>query len=1487
MNREFALKKAFPAQGTMQEPPVTDLSKVHPALKEVSTRVVRYFREFLESDFRKAQAPRRRIQLKNQAGFRCGIDLRKYPALFKDAWALSDKPSLEMTLSIKRRKYKAEISPVLKNLVQQYVDQLNDGVFQKIRQEITGQARISRHRYTSDPDLYVESVVADLQKHASSAIVRPLLALLEGTFKESAHSAEESVFEMEAELTASLCSGCVPHMAQALNTLMLQGDEKPFAAVLGEFFCAEAAQPLLIDFFEAFAAADVLQELRDLINFAQSDDTLTTYLYFGSFRFGPNDYPLFYMPVSLRQQAEDSGYDLVVEPKLYINKQAIDHIAASMNGGSQLAAKSVIDERIIHLGSQVSTENPLSALAHMERMRLGLERTFDLATKISFTDPTSQAARSTDMRMSNAVHLAVFDRSDESLVNDYEAILSGAQADHQEAASFFTGMIGSMLFNEPVSITEDVRQEWNRTDPARRLVPDSPIPLNEEQIRIDMARRQGTRFIAVEGPPGSGKSHTITALAFNAIMDHQSVLIVSDKNEALDVVQDKLTSTLQSIRHGEDFPNPILRLGKDGTYRSLISASSKAKIESHHLAQDANMPDLETELEQRSKELRGRVEATVKSLSEIQMSEVHKVLAIEAQIGERMEGGDFFLEILASLCFDDNEHKVSAVKRAFLACPAANRLALQQAFSASKTVGGLVSNLKASVLCKQASKDVTAAHLPVMAMFKPLKASQAAALMATVARVNELKRPVVGLMFRGKELAAIDAQMVQDFGCTQPGMAQKIAQVQAMAGILGHIGRLARDLGVPDEHTPAVSASLLKGSKGHEGAQAAVALVLAIHALLKGTQAERAFEGVHAGHLMEVVFLIGECVCAFTAMSQKFDRVPHVDFVGEKAGIERMHTARLAHRLDSRFLHFVENHRATAQALGGVIKARTQFPTDQFASLRDAFPCAIAGIRELGEFVPLKTAIFDLVIIDEGSQVSIAQAMPVMLRARQVIVFGDRKQFANVKSHNASKATNAAYLSDMQSHFRQNVSTAVDKLERLQRFDVKRSVLEFVELVAGHSEMLRKHFRGYPELISFSSKNFYDGALQAIKVRAKPIDEVLRFEVIESLGDDEGDQRPKAKRSEGHRNVNISEGERILELLQEMLQGFKPPSVGIITPFTEQAAHLSSIVSRHPDADRFERELRIKVMTADSCQGEERDVIIFSMVATRERDVLNFIFPVQLKIDDDENDTLKAQRLNVAFSRAKECMIFVLSKPPEEFTGTLGQALMHYKRILNDKSMAQLEEVDPSSPMEAKVLHWLKSTRFFQVNAHRIELIAQFPVGDYLRQLDPGYKHPRYKVDFLLRYRGGDGKVTNVVIEYDGFKEHFTDLSKVNASNFESYYKPQDVERQYVLESYGLKFLRINRFNLGADPVVTLDRRISDMVQIDDVFRSGESNAVDRIRDQARDLENKDAKPCPKCGLVKEKQAFFDPTLGRGIGGYGRMCMVCKRSSWSGTKRPV
>ena len=189
------------------------------------------------------------------------------------------------------------------------------------------------------------------------------------------------------------------------------------------------------------------------------------------------------------------------------------------------------------------------------------------------------------------------------------------------------------------------------------------------------------------------------------------------------------------------------------------------------------------------------------------------------------------------------------------------------------------------------------------------------------------------------------------------------------------------------------------------------------------------------------------------------------------------------------------------------------------------------------------------------------------------------------------------------------------------------------------------------------------------------------------------------------------------------------------------------------------------------------------------------------------------------------------------------------------------------------LLHWIKQTRWYMKLREKgvLELVPQFPIGRYLRELDPYYKHPNYRVDFLAKIRVGLG-VHNIIIEYDGFKEHFTNLDEVDASNYGHYYRASDVEREKTLESYGYKMLRVNRFNLGREPIVTLNERLLKLTT-DVIGKSDTHDLIDRSRDTATDIGAGKLKKCSKCGRLKPIKDFEDPTLKRGI---GRKCAACK-----------
>ena len=104
-------------------------------------------------------------------------------------------------------------------------------------------------------------------------------------------------------------------------------------------------------------------------------------------------------------------------------------------------------------------------------------------------------------------------------------------------------------------------------------------------------------------------------------------------------------------------------------------------------------------------------------------------------------------------------------------------------------------------------------------------------------------------------------------------------------------------------------------------------------------------------------------------------------------------------------------------------------------------------------------------------------------------------------------------------------------------------------------------------------------------------------------------------------------------------------------------------------------------------QGEERDIVYYSLVEDSKSGnaELRNIYPV---IDGtaDNIRSLKMQRLNVGFSRAKDTMIFAHSMPVNKYGKTrLGDAVRHYDKLLNEGKQNDFFVEDPSifeSPAE-------------------------------------------------------------------------------------------------------------------------------------------------------------------------------------------------------------
>jgi hypothetical protein len=238
----------------------------------------------------------------------------------------------------------------------------------------------------------------------------------------------------------------------------------------------------------------------------------------------------------------------------------------------------------------------------------------------------------------------------------------------------------------------------------------------------------------------------------------------------------------------------------------------------------------------------------------------------------------------------------------------------------------------------------------------------------------------------------------------------------------------------------------------------------------------------------------------------------------------------------------------------------------------------------------------------------------------------------------------------------------------------------------------------------------------------------------------------------------------------------------------------------------------------------------------------------------------------------------------KEYSSSLKVALAHFKNELGRaKALPTEADVDSASPMESKVLHWLAQVPIIRDLDGDCEIIAQFEIGKYLAQLDPTYWHPEYRVDFLILIEMDETEY-KIALEYDGFEFHFTKgvpTALLNSETWREYLTPADIEREKVLESFGVSMIRLNRFNLGKDPVGTIDRLLRERLE---GMRNGRGphdvvvRTVEEVDQIEEGLKSGGYKRCKKCDRDLPIAMFKNGISKSGI---GRYCNECRSQSAS------
>ena len=282
--------------------------------------------------------------------------------------------------------------------------------------------------------------------------------------------------------------------------------------------------------------------------------------------------------------------------------------------------------------------------------------------------------------------------------------------------------------------------------------------------------------------------------------------------------------------------------------------------------------------------------------------------------------------------------------------------------------------------------------------------------------------------------------------------------------------------------------------------------------------------------------------------------------------------------------------------------------------------------------------------------------------------------------------------------------------------------------------------------------------------------------------------------------LNQKEIDKIIDILKgiENNKSYKNKDIGVIVlqNSNAQIKALNTAIWQN-FSNEFRNERRIKIGNSYEFQGDERDVIILSMVVSK-------------KQEDGETRIVKAlttkefeRSFNVATSRAREQVILVYSIQPNE----LSKDCLRYKLITYYNTFNKNTNID----RDIKLNTDFEKELYKELRKNKIEAISHFKIG-------------KYELDFVVN----DEKGKKIAIECDG------DEIK-SKEEYEA-----DIVEQDVLTRCGWKFIRVRASQFYSDK----DKTISElMIRINNILSEENFNIVEpvfKLMDLNKNIEEKE-----------------------------------------------
>lgn len=416
----------------------------------------------------------------------------------------------------------------------------------------------------------------------------------------------------------------------------------------------------------------------------------------------------------------------------------------------------------------------------------------------------------------------------------------------------------------------------------------------------------------------------------------------------------------------------------------------------------------------------------------------------------------------------------------------------------------------------------------------------------------------------------------------------------------------------------------------------------------------------------------------------------------------------------------------------------TRLPT----ALTKLAPCLLMSPLSIAQYLSAETALFDVVVFDEASQIPVWDAVGAIARGRQVVMVGDPKQLppTNFFGRGESEADEEDFEieSDLESILDECLGANLPTLD------------------------LSWHYRSRHEsLIAFSNHRYYGGGLVTFP---SPVteDRAVSFHLVADGVYEKGGSR-----------INQPEARA---LVADLVSRLKDPvftagglTIGVVTFNSEQQRLIEDLLDeerrKDPNIEAFFAEDALEpvfVKNLESVQGDERDVMYFSVTYGPDRTGAVSMNFGPMNKDGGE------RRLNVAVTRARHELRVFSSLRPEQIDLSRTQALgvkdfKHFLEFAERGPRALAEAVfgtigDYDSPFEKAVAEALRR-KGWQVHPQ---------VGVSSFRIDLGVVDP----DAPGRYLAG--------VECDGATYHRSATAR-----------DRDKLREQVLRGLGWEILRI------------------------------------------------------------------------------------------------